>query len=298
MHFQPQNFNTLFEKIPESKLVLYLKELRMYELKVKELGVEKSAFNYMKRLGIFQPFMNSEPNGWQYFNMTERLLIKLSEILWRYGYEVDTIRHINSVLLDDSWLLSKINSLMASAPVSYEHFKQGADSNMTFIEYCLAQKNKLQRIKFFTNLDALIILAIEFRIPISIQINGKGEFHIYSGIESELLKAQDIFHSSFLNIPILEVFNTYIPELKVSSLLFNPNENGIRRIDTLIRKGFDAKTLREVEFSNESLSIEEEDLPLTANLGKAKNEFANQDLIVKVRQSKVVSIKRLKIQKA
>lgn len=293
MEHMRESFNVLLDKIPDSKLVAYLQELRSFKLKVKELGVEKSAFNYLKRLGMLDGLFMDEQKGWQHFNMTERVLIKISEILWHYGYNVEVVRSINAMLLSDDLLQGKVQKLMS---VPYDKLLANTDGTVSFIEYSILNNAQKNRIKSFTNLDALIILSIELNAPVSLVIDGLGTATILSEVY-DFPDVDSFFHTTFLSIPIKAVFDTYIKELRSDSPLLNPNETAKRRVDTLLRKGFDVKTIREVEYANDKVQIEEHDLPTTANIAKVKSQFANQDILIKVRNSKIQSIKQLKITK-
>lgn len=297
-----ENIDVQLGTISNYKIIAYLSELREFSIKVSELKVEKTAFHYMKKMGFFSAFVSPEAKGWQNFNMTERVLIKICEILWRYGYDTSKIKEIVSSLLNDDWINQKINSLLDMGPYNYVGIEQKPDApSMSFVEYCVLQKSVSNRIRLFTNLDALIILAIELKKPVSIIVDGKGDYIPFVG--SELPSKEyskylfQIFQSTFLNISILDVFDTFIPEVSTNSPLLNPNLIARKRVDLLLRKGFDAASIRQAQYDNEGLIIEPNELEPNINLNKVKNQYSNQDIVLKVRDSKVKSVNQIIIRK-
>lgn len=65
----------------------------------------------------------------------------------------------------------------------------------------------------------------------------------------------------------------------------------------LLEKGYDANTINELFERNSDLIYTDESLPVETKIEKAINEFANQDLLIKIRDSKKKIIKRLIITK-
>lgn len=68
-------------------------------------------------------------------------------------------------------------------------------------------------------------------------------------------------------------------------------------MDLLLRKGFDAASIRQAQYDNEGLIIEPNELEPNINLNKVKNQYSNQDIVLKVRDSKVKSVNQIIIRK-
>jgi hypothetical protein len=106
-----------------------------------------------------------------------------------------------------------------------------------------------------------------------------------------------LFQNSFVNITIKGIFDELVIPNRNKSSILNPNHAGRKNLDALISKGFDFRDIRELEMDNENIYFESNELSPATNIGKAKNQYANQDILNKIRGSKVASIKQLVIKK-
>jgi hypothetical protein len=284
----------ILNEIPENELVEDLSFLRGEKLKLSELKVDLRNFKYLKKLGVYDSFLPSDQKKWHFFNLTERMMLKLTDIFWQYGYSPETIKDIVEVLISDSWLEGIIKKLLLKGADNSLNYSSNSPS---FVEYCVLERKLSPNLRAFTNLDAVLIAAFASKNPVSLIVNGKGQWRVFTGFGfSDSLEygfQESLFRSTFLNISITSIVDSFLDSEAGDSKLLRPIAALKGRYDTLISKGFDYATLRNVEFDNSDIRCELVSVPVDANIAQLKNQYSNQDIIVKVRKSKVSSIQQL-----
>lgn len=287
----------LLRQVPFAGMLEELQFIRRYQSRLSDTNIDARTFKYLKKLGVFDSFLPADGKKWHQLNLTEQVLLKISETFWRYGYETVVIKSIVNGLLSDSWLFAYINDILLADNTKVT--KVNDDRASSFIEYSILEKMSKPNLRSFTNLDALIIAAFTLEKPVSIIVNGKGRWGVFSGVQNKTSKEVDIlesvFSESFVNITIKGIVDSILIQQANKSPIINPNVATRKQIESLISKGFGYKEVMDIEFGNDDLETKLIDLPVTANLGKAKNDYANQNLLVKVRDSKVSSVKQLVI---
>lgn len=296
-HFEAAHF---LKSLNANEIVEELTFLRSEKLRLSKLKVNKRAFKYLKALGVFSSFLqSSDEKKWLGFTSTEHVLIKIAETLWKYGFTAEKIKSVVDILLSDNWVLDYINQTLLNEQLTIKSLMENRVQKMTFLEYCVIEKQKTPNLRTFTNLEALLIAAFNTDIPISIVINQSGEWGVYSTLPNPYLTSfsfkETLFQNTFINITFKEILDEIFKSKHKSSCILNPNLAGTSNVEALISKGFDYKTIRDLEIDSTEIETELFELPINTNIGKLKASNANQDILVKVRNAKVTSVKQLVI---
>jgi hypothetical protein len=289
------------QNVPHKELVEELKFIRHFSLKLADIEIDKRAFKYLKKLGVYEAFIKDAEKKWQFFNLTEWLVLKISDTLWRFGYAPDVIKSIVETLVSDSWLEDFIKSLLQFSDRNELITSKSASEPISFIEYCVLERKNKPNLRAFTNIDALLIAAFATDKPISLMINDFGNWRLFTGLSVEnsleVKFHESLFKASFISISISNLIDAFIEKSSGKSSFFSPDSFVKRNFDSLISKGFDHQTFREIEIDRKDVQFEFLDLPVDSNLSKLKNQFANQEILIKIRNSKVSSLKQLVIKK-
>lgn len=282
--------------LSQYEIVEELLVLRGEKAKLSGVKIDQRSFKYLKKLGVFDSFLTSESKNWLSFTYTEQIILRITETLWKYGFEVESIKSVVDTLLSDDWLQDYINTHLLPIKLTAETIHGKEYEIPSFLEYCVLEKMKNPNLRAFTNLDALLISSFASNVSISLILNQHGEWLVLAGTDTSKL-SKSLFKYSFVNITLKGIFDELIIPNKVKSPILNPNLAGRKNLDSLISKGFDYKDIRQLEIDNDNLEFECIELPANSNIGKAKNEYANQDILIKIRHSKVSSVKQLVIKK-
>jgi hypothetical protein len=293
----------LLEAIPVNDVVAEIRYLRnCNKLKLNELQLDIRTFKYLKKLGVFSSFLQSDSNGSRYyFNLTERMLLKIAEVLWRYGYKPEVIKSILDGLLLDNLVSPYINArLLSDAKESISRIVNNKEEG-TFLEYAVIEHRRKPNLRTFINLEGLLITAIAVDPTISFIIDNNSNW----GVVNRQWSTQEIINQdgksckveSFVNITIRNIVDSYVHNLDRNSPILNPSAILKRTIDTLIKKGFGLKTMRDVEFDGIDTNTTVIELEPRINISKVKTQYSNQDILIKVREFKVASIQQLVIKK-
>jgi len=301
MDFPFFDVSRLLAALTQMEIVDELLFLRGENSKLSEVKIDQRSFKYLKKLGVFDSFIPSGNKKWLSFTYTEQIVLRISETLWKYGFDIEMIKSVVQVLLSDNWLQELIQSQLLTKGVSTESILENKSEPPSFLEYCIVEKKQHPNLRPITNLDALLISTFALSKSISLIVNQDGRWTVFAETgdadTSKLEFQKSLFQNSFVNITIKGILDELvIPNRKKSSIL-NPNLAGRKNLDALISKGFDFKDIRELEIDNESIEIEVNELSPSTNIGKIKNEYANQDILIKIRMSKVTSVKQLVIKK-
>lgn len=293
----------LLEAIPVDDVVADIRYLRnCNKLKLNELHIDVRVFKYLKKLGVFSSFLQSDSGGARYyFNLTERMLLKIAEVFWRYGYKPEVIKSILDGLLLDNLVSPYINGkLLNDVNESISRIVNKKEEG-TFLEYAVIERRRKPNLRTFTNLEGLIIAAIAVEPTISFIIDNNSNWGVvnrqWSTPEIINQSGNSYIVESFVNITIKNIVDSYVGNLDRDSPILNPSAISKRAIDVLIKKGFDYKTIRDLEFDGIDTNTTVAQLEPTVSISKVKAQHSNQDILIKVRDSKVASIQQLVIKK-
>jgi hypothetical protein len=301
MAFPYFDVGRFLEALAQKEIVEELLVLRGENSKLSEVKIDQRSFKYLKKLGVFESFLPSGNKKWLSLTYTEQIVLRISETLWKYGFDIGMIKSVVEVLLSDNWLQEFIRKKLLAKSVSTESILESKAQTPSFLEYCILEKQKHPNLRTITNLDALVISTFNFSKAISIIVNQDGKWAVFAETEdtdvSKLKFQKALFQNSFVNITIKGIFDELVIPNRNKSSILNPNHAGRKNLDALISKGFDFRDIRELEMDNENIYFESNELSPATNIGKAKNQYANQDILIKIRGSKVASIKQLVIKK-
>ena len=301
MDFPHFDVGRFLEALSPKGIVDELLFIRGENSKLSELKIDHRSFKYLKKLGVFESFLPSGDKKWLSFTYTEQIVLRISETLWKYGFDVDMIKSVVDALLSDNWLQEFIRKILNENSISPETILGSKDQTPPFLEYCILEKKQHPNLRTITNLDALIISTFAFNKSISIIVNQDGRWTVFAETDdadaSKLNFQKSLFQNSFVNITIKGILDELVIPNRNKSSILNPNLAGRKNLDALISKGFDYKDIRELELDNENIDVELNDLSPDTNIGKTKKQYANQDILIKIRGSKVASVKQLIIKK-
>lgn len=298
-HLSAINLGDLLENVPETNLVEELQFLRNSNYKLSELKIDARIFKYLKKLNVFEALLPAaEEKKWHQFNLTECIMLKITETLWKYGYDSTVIQLLVNELVSDSWVRDYVNQTLLNKEIQMSQSENYSPA-IPFLEYSILERQKKPNLRSFTNLDALIIIAIISENPVSIVLNDKGNWRIFTGLKPSepdaLINPDSIFKNTFVNLTIKGIIDSFLSEIVRNSPILNPSLSIRKNLDKLLSKGFDFQTARDIDLESETLHTELVKHDPKVNIGKLKTQFSNQDILIKIRDSKTASIQQLVI---
>lgn len=279
-----------------------LELLRKPLLKLSETQIPKHSFyqwkkaKYLDSLLPKQENTNSNqdvPKEWTRFSIMELVILYIVNNLWErnLGYKIkefiddymlgeDFDNQLKMLLQDEHNILEKL----------FNKSKEG-----DILGFIYEQKKINPHLPTMTNIEGLIIASLKLNRPHSILIyeNDTIEFIVTSNL-TDLMGVsfyKDLLQKSFINISISQI---------VDNVLYgNKKESAIGKQEPLVTKllkiGYDTNTLNEILNKGELLEYIEEKLDTSSNIEKVflDNRNDDQDILLKVRGGKKVSLRRI-----
>lgn len=273
--------------------------LRRPILKLSEINIEKSSFNQWKREGILDSlFLKNEKKTWNMFSLMDLVVLEITKILWGYNIDDKNIKEVVEILLDGEYD-RQINVMMDDEDKGYmNHF--GNPSKFDLIQYLVKQKIENPHLPVISTIEAFILGAIKIGTPFCILVYNQKKVaffvssHITNMMGGDLLN--NILQHSFVNISIKEVVDKI---LNANVLGESPGKTFTEStyIKKLLEKGYSLDVLNEIFEMRGSIKYTEQTLPTDINIAQVIRENADQDIMIKVREGKKQSIRRLLITK-
>ena len=284
--------NDMLGNIPNEKLTDLLKILREPLIKISDSHIEKSLFFSWKKAGISELLFKREEKKWNVLSLMELTILSIVEILWKRDINDGVIKTIVEQLLDGEDLKNAINERIEG--VNSGDYKAFSDKILKndLIGYLVMQKMLNPHLPSFCNIEAFIIGVLKLKKPFGLLIfeDGKIDFFITSFLTENFggRFLNDIFSKTFLNVSIKSLLDNLV---KVGEDKASSKETNLPAL--LIKKGYDAATIKELFSDNESVFYSEENLPTDCQIEKTLQTQPNQDLIIKMRGGKKTSIRRI-----
>ena len=304
---QIENNQKIKELLESDDAVDVLTALRLPILKLSELHIlkiQKPTYNQWKKRNLLSSFLQQvDPNStskWQKFSILEVILLQIIRILWESGTDDNDVEKIIKELVDGASLNELIDAIITSKQNGQNFFTNQSLDTGSLITYLVSQKLANPQLFLVTLLEAYILLALKTGKLFSLIVFEGGAIDfIFEPVFSNTLNKElnnDLFYKQFQNIPITSLLH------KALSLGSNPNESSVLTrentiVSKLIEKGYTLDTLTRIFSTNSELQqYEERTIEKTTgvNISTLINETPNQDIIIKIRNSKKESISIIK----
>lgn len=300
--------NQRIKKLLESEDALeVLTALRIPILKLSELhilNIQKPTYNQWKKRNILSSFLQPvDPNStskWQMFSILEVILLQIIRILWDSGTDSNIIEQVIKEIVDGKSLNELIDGIIKSNQNGHKKYNIPAISEGGMISYLVKQKIANPHLHLITHLEAYILPALKIGSAFSLLVFEGGDIDImFEHMLSKTLNKEshnELYNRQFQNIPITSLLK------KALTLSVNPNESSFLTkentiVSKLIEKGYTLDTLTRIFSTNSELQqYEERTIEKTTgvNISTLINETPNQDIIIKIRNSKKESISIIK----
>lgn len=309
--------------MPE-KLSELLELLRVPLQKLSETNIDKSVYNLWKRTGIIDALiLKTEERKWNRISIMELVILNIVNVLWQRKIKDEKIKEVVNKMLSEGLksieIKNPLNGIIGTAwywdnSVSSDYLGDLNEKTYTLgkkviqlgqdldlMMHLNTQKKLNPHLPKISWIESFIIGSIRTNRPYSIILFDDGEimFFFTDTMSDELNPSRnsELLKRSFTNISINRIVSDILSADVNTANGFNTltSENNIML--KLLEKGYDANTINELFERNSDLIYTDESLPVETKIEKAINEFANQDLLIKIRDSKKKIIKRLIITK-
>ncbi len=297
----------LLKSINPDELALMLDFMRLPILKLSEIQISKNNFNIWKKAGYLDSIFGkgSDNHGWNKFSLTQLIVLVIVDMLWERKMNSNIKAYVDA-FMDSSELDEQIKSILEDENQTYLKALDG--KNLDLLTYIVTQKKVNPNLPSLSWIEAISIASVKIDRPYSLLIfeDGRIEFFStsilseYSGIKFDI----KMLNETFLNIGFSGLAKKFLNynSANTDKSQFLKNESNL--IDKYITNGYDIETLMEILHNPSDLILEEQtmydrsvDGSNTPKIEELVKEKANQDLLIKVRDGKKMSIKRLIINK-
>ena len=297
----------ILKSIKSDELASILEIMRLPILKLSEIQISKNDFNIWKKAGYLDSIFRKEQDnhGWNKFSLTQLIILVIVDLLW--GRKMNqNIKDIVEAFMDSSELDEHIISILEDENQAYLKGLNG--KNIDLLSYIVLQKKENPNLPAISWIEAIAIASIKIDRPYSLLIfeGGRVEFFSTSLLSDYIGLKFDInlLKETFLNIQFSNIVRKI---LNVNSDGTNENPY-VKKEGSLIKKyianGYNIETLIELLNSTNSLEVEEQnifDRSITGStppkIEDVVKEKANQDILIRIRDGKKMSIRRLIINK-
>ncbi len=288
-----------------------LEVLRSPLFKLSETNLNKPIYNLWKKQGLIEKLIRkTDERVWNKFSIMELVILYVVNILWNMNIDNKIIKEVIDKMLDDEYV-ENLDSVYwywkVAEQIAEEEGKDPKKAlallkpKIDLLMYLTTQQEQNPHLPLITRIEALIIGSIRTDRPYSILLfdNGEVEFFQTDVFTDEFNQSllPNLFKRSFTNISIGGIVSNILSKDSTTTKSFNtliPDNNIITK---LIENGFDIETINELFGKRNDLAYVEEKLDPKVNIGKLRSEKANQDILIKVRDGKINSIRRIVITK-
>ena len=297
----------ILKSIKSDELSSILDIMRMPILKLSEIQISKNDFNIWKKAGYLDSIFGKEGDnhGWNKFSLTQLIVLVIVDLLWRRKMN-QNIKEYVEAFMDSSQLDEQIISMLEDENQGYLKALNG--KNLDLLSYIISQKKVNPNLPAISWIEAIAVASIKIDRPYSLLIFEGGRVDFFSttlltdyiGLKFDI----NLLNESFLNIQFSNIVRKI---LNVNSDGTNENPY-IKKDSSLIKKymanGYDIETLIELLNSDNNLEVEEQNIfdrskkdSTPPKIEDVVKEKANQDILIRIRDGKKMSIKRLIINK-
>jgi len=294
----------LLKSIKSDELASMLDILRYPILKLSEIQILKNNYNIWKKAGYLDSMFGkgSVKPIWNKFSLTQLIVLVIVDMLWQRKMN-NNIKAYVDAFMDSTQLDEQIKSILEAENQTYLKALDG--KNLDLLTYIVTQKKANPNLPSLSWIEAISIASVKIDRPYSLLIFEDGRIEFFStSILSEYVELKfeiKMLNKTFLNIGFSGLVRKIINYDKNGNPFLKKEGN---LIDKYKANGYDVETLIEILNNPNDLEVEEENIydrsidasnpPKIEDLVKEK---ANQDLIIKVRDGKKMSIKRFIINK-
>lgn len=297
----------LMKSVKSDELAKMLDIMRLPILKLSEIQILKNNFNIWKKAGYLDSMFGkgSDNHGWNKFSLTQLIVLVIVDMLWERKMN-NNIKAYVDALMDSSELDEQIKSIIEDENQTYLKALDG--ENLDLLTYIVTQKKENPNLPTLSWIEAISIASVKIDRPYSLLIFEDGHIEFfstsilseYAGIKFDL----KMLNETFLNIGFSKLIRKILNFNNVTTIgnPFLTNDGNL--IDKYIANGYDAETLIEILNKPSDLAVEEQTIydrsikgSTPPKIEELVKEKSNQDLIIKVRDGKKLSIKRLIINK-
>jgi len=297
----------ILKSIKSDVLASILDVIRLPTLRLSDIRISKNDFNIWKKAGYLDSMFGREVEKlvWNLFSVSQLIVLVLVNMLWERKMN-EHIKDYVDAFMNSSELNELITSILEDENQTYLNALKGGKSDL--LTYIVSQKKENPNLPALSWIEAIAIASIKIDRPYSLLLfeDGRVEFFSttllsdYIGLKFDI----KILNETFLNIQFSSIVRKIL-NINKDGTNVNPYiKNESTFIKRYIANGYDIETLIELLNSPNNIEVEEQSIfdrsikgstpPKIEDLVKEK---ANQDILIRIRDGKKLSIKRLIINK-
>ncbi len=287
----------IFRLVNWGTLATSLEMIRKPILKLSESDICKHEYFTLKKHGLIGKIKESDGRRWNLFSLLEVMVLSVVKFLWKHNVENEKIKKVVEELTkaDD---IQGIFGTINIEDVNAKYGESNSDEKSDLFTYFHNQKKINPHLPVFSTMEAIIIGVIKLNRPSSFLLYEDGELEFFTTSEFTDKYSNDYFNKIFSK----HSFNISINEIVAKILCGNAENTETAQIqpnNTIVQKlssiGYDRETINQLYNRNEDISFVEESLKTDISIEKTLREKSNQDLVIKIRDGKKVSMRRLVI---
>lgn len=299
--------NEILKSLKSDELIRSLELMRLPILKLSDINISKTNFNKWKKEKYLDSMFGevSTSKVWQKFSLIQLMVLTIVNMLWERRMTTHIKTYVEA-LMDDKELNDTLNEIIVDEE---QLFIKAIDKarNSDMLSYLVKQKIANPNLPPISLIEAITVASIKLKRQYSLMIFENGEIDFYStSILSDYVGYKidiNLLNKTFLNIAFSSLVSNILKDNrneKTNTYLTEQNN----LIDLYIKQGYDLDSLsdifngeKDIETTQELIFDRAKDSSIVPNISTLLNEYENQNLLIKVRDGKKQSIRRLIINK-
>jgi hypothetical protein len=305
--FKEEFLESVKQEVQDAELLKFLKLIRTPIVKLSETSIIKSDYNAWKRSGVLESmFKKNEKKEWQVFSITQLIILCIVDNLVLRNIDTHIIRKIVDDLLKNAAIddLESFYWFWKGKEIEAEESGEALDIDAEFLKL----KNKLDLMTYFTQqkqnnpemplmseIESFVIGILRTKRPYYIFINEDNNIRYFTtDIFIDTYRTDELFdilsqNTTVINIGFI-IDRIFDIEEKSTNEIF---KSGKKLEEIVIEKGYDFLLLKKTRPDDETYKFVDEDLTNTdMKTEKLIHQYANQDILFRIRDSKKVNIQR------
>lgn len=295
--------NEILKSLKSEELVKSLELLRLPILKLSDINISKTNFNKWKKEKYLDSMFGEVTTNkvWQKFSLIQLMVLTIVNMLWERRMTTHIKSYVDA-LMDDKELNDALNEIIEDED---QLFIKAIDKarNSDMLSYLVKQKITNPNLPPISLIEAITVASIKLQRQYSLMIFDNGEIDFYStSILSDYVGYKidiNLLNNTFLNIAFSSLVTNILKDNRSEKTnTFLTEQNNL--IDLYIKQGYDLDSLsdifngeKNIETTQELIYDRAKNPTIVPNISALLNEYENQNVLIKVRDGKKQSIRRL-----
>ena len=295
--------NEILKSLKSEELVKCLELLRLPILKLSDINISKTNFNKWKKEKYLDSMFGEVTTNkvWQKFSLIQLMVLTIVNMLWERRMTTHIKSYVDA-LMDDKELNDTLNEIIEDEE---QLFIKAIDKarNSDMLSYLVKQKIANPNLPPISLIEAITVASIKLQRQYSLMIFDNGEIDFYStSILSDYVGYKidiNLLNNTFLNIAFSSLVTNILKDNRSEKTnTYLTEQNNL--IDLYIKQGYDLDSLSDIFNGEKNIETTQEQVydraknpTIVPNISALLNEYENQNVLIKVRDGKKQSIRRL-----